>query len=925
MLHSKTVIIILSIASLFVSSCAILRREENEAEEKQRPSEWFYMQRAYPEKNFNVSNYFAALQQATMQSNDRNNIFSGFNADWTSQGPKNIGGRINCVAVHPTDNQVILLGSASGGLFRTSNGGNDWLPVFDNQNTLAIGDVAFAPSDPNIVYVGTGDPNISAYPFIGSGIYKSTDGGKTFVYSGLAETRIISKIAIHPTNPNIVFAAAMGSPFERDENRGLYKSTDGGTTWTKIFFGSAQAGVIDLAMPVQNPSILYVSVWDRIRTNSESIISGPSTKAYRSLDGGVSWNLINGLPQTDNGRIGFAISPTSPSNIVAIIADIEGELKGFYRSTNSGSTWTNIASNVMSQNIYNGMGWYFGKCFIAPNGDIYALGVDLWRYRNNLWENVTEMANVHVDMHDMAHQGTVIYLATDGGAYKSETNGDIWRDIEDIPATQCYRVTVSPHAKGFYWVGAQDNGTVVGNKTVEKQWIRVFGGDGFKTIFVPSVRRTFFVEQQEGNIWITRDSAASFQNAMNGIDISDRRAWDMPYFMSNFIGQKLYAGTDKVYRSNFSTAINWQSISLDLTKGDTSKVLRPVITTLSESKFQEGVIFAGTSDGNAWIFQQNTWSKIIDGLPNRYITSIRTSPNSLNNVYITHSGYKDNTNTPLIHVSYNKGRNWSAIKGGLPDLALNDVAILPKHQDSILFVATDGGVYATKNRGLNWQRLGKNMPIVPVYELEIDTVNRLLVAATHGRGVMTYPIDSITYQAPLTVNISGKITLPTGTALKNVQVLIEYGTLRELINADTNGVFSLNNRIPKNSSVKITPFRKDNKVANGISASDIVAIQKHILAVLPMTDPLKILASDANLSKNIAASDLVLLRKVVLTILDTMPQSWRFVPKNYTFPNPQSSYNAPESITIPKLEAIRNDLDFWGIKIGDVNNSASGN
>jgi photosystem II stability/assembly factor-like uncharacterized protein len=919
--YSQTVILLLFAACF--NSCAI-QRHNLEADEKMRPSEWFYMQRAYPEAQFNTANYLNALRQAEQSLHDRNNFFSGFNASWVPQGPKNIGGRMNCVAVHPSDSLIMLLGSASGGLFRTENGGKDWFPIFDSQNTLAIGDITFAPSAPNIVFVGTGDPNISAYPFLGSGIYKSTDGGKTFVYSGLAATKIISKVVVHPNNPNIVYAAAMGSPFERDENRGLYRSTDGGNTWTKIFYASAQAGIIDIATPLQNPSIIYISAWDRIRTNSESVSSGQNTKVYRTLDGGNTWNIVNGLPQTDNGRIGLAISPTSPSNIVAIVATVDGDLKGFYRSTNSGSTWTNIASDVMAQNIYNGMGWYFGKTFIAPNGDIYALGVDLWRYRNNIWENITEMADVHVDMHDMTHRGNSLWLATDGGAYTSTTNGNTWTDIEDIPVTQCYRISISPHAKGYYWVGTQDNGTIVGNKKVENKWVSVFGGDGFKTVFVPSAQKTFFIEQQEGNIWMTRDSGASFQNATLGIDVSDRRAWDMPYFISHFIGQKLYAGTNRVYRAGFLPQVNWQPISLDLTKGDTSRALHPVITALAESKFQEGIIYAGTSDGNAWIFQQNTWSKIIDELPNRYITSIRTSPTAQNAVFITHSGYKDNSNTPLIHRSSNRGKSWVPIKGDLPDLALNDIAILPKYQDSILFVATDGGVYATKNRGINWQRLGNNMPLVPVYELEIDTVNRLLVAATHGRSVMTYPLDSITYQAPSTVNISGKITLPTGKGLSRVQLLLEYGTRRQIIDADTSGFFSFNNLIPKGSSLKITPFRKDNSIGNGISASDLVAIQKHILAVQPFTDPLKTLASDANLTKSITASDLVLLRKVILTILDTMPQSWRFVPKSQDLPNPQAPFNAPESIIIPKLEATRNDLDFWGLKVGDVNNSASG-
>jgi photosystem II stability/assembly factor-like uncharacterized protein len=549
--YSKTVIFSIYFLAFLLSSCAI-RHIEKEGEEKSKPSEWFYAQRSYPDKTFNVEGYTQALEQVQEAKALRQMPFTGFAATWTNQGPENIGGRINCVAVHPTDNKIILLGSASGGLFRTADAGSTWQSVFDNQSTLAMGDLAFSPSNPNIVFAGTGDPNISAYPFVGNGIYKSTDGGISWAYSGLAETRIISKVIVHPTNPNIVFAAAMGSPFERNEHRGLYKSVDGGATWTKIFYASNQAGVIDMVASVQNPSILYVSAWDRIRTNSESISSGPSCKVYRTLDGGTTWSNMSGLPNTDNGRIGLAISPTNASIVTAIIAMPDGDLKGIYRTTNTGGTWTNTASPVLSQNIYNGMGWYFGKVFIAPSGETFALGVDLWRFKNNVWENISEMLNVHVDMHDMAFSGNAAYLANDGGAYRSDNNGDTWTDIESLPITQCYHVSVSPHAKGKYWVGTQDNGTIVGNKSKKDHWTTLIGGDGFKVEFVNSNKRTFFVEQQEGNILVTRDSAASFENATLGISIGDRKAWDMPYMVSSFIGQKCYAGTDKIYRSSLA-------------------------------------------------------------------------------------------------------------------------------------------------------------------------------------------------------------------------------------------------------------------------------------------------------------------------------------------------------------------------------------
>jgi hypothetical protein len=312
-------------------------------------------------------------------------------------------------------------------------------------------------------------------------------------------------------------------------------------------------------------------------------------------------------------------------------------------------------------------------------------------------------------------------------------------------------------------------------------------------------------------------------------------------------------------------------------------------------------------------------------LPNRFVTSIKASPTRKDNVYIAHSGYKDNSNTPLLHFSKDKGLSWKSIKGNLPDLAINDICIVPKQQDTVLFVATDAGIFGTKNSGKEWQRLGNNMPYVPVYELEIDTANRLLVAATHGRSVMTYPLDSVLYRAPLTANISGVVTLPTGVPLKNVQLLIEYGTQQETINVDANGTYSLNNRIPIGSKVKISPSRKDNKTSNGVTTSDLVAIQKHILNTLPLSDGYKVLAADGNNSASVTTGDAVILKRLLLNVIDTLPKSWRFVPKSFMFPNPQKPFTAPSFIEIPKLEAIRNDLDFIGVKIGDVNDSASPN
>lgn len=898
--------------------------EEEKQEEKMRPSEWFYMQRSYPERTFNLNGYQRAIQQV---QNNRSSVLhergksAKLSADWTLQGANNIGGRINTIAVHPTNNNIILAGSPSGGIFRTDNGGVTWIPVFDNQSTLSIGSIAFAPSDPNIVFAGTGDPNISAYPFIGNGLYKSTDAGITWNYLGLSETKIISKVMVHPTNPNIIYVGAMGSPFVRDNDRGLYKTIDGGQTWKKVFFISDQAGVIDFAFPIQNPNTIYLACWDRIRSNSETIISGENSRVYRSFDAGNSFQPINNLPIEDNSRIGIAFSPTSPTNIIVSITDTDGQLKAVFRTTNSGNNWTDITTPLLAQNLYNGFGWYFGKVAISPNGEPYILGVHLWRYRNNQWENITELAqHVHVDIHDIVFRNSIIFIATDGGTFKSDTGGDIWRDIDNIAVTQCYRVAISPHDKKNYWLGTQDNGTIVGSANVINSWTTIQKGDGFRTQFLKSTTKTYFTEQQNGLIWVTRDSGASFQIATTGIETIDRKNWDTPYFVSNFGNQKLYVGTHRVYRSEATNNIAFQAISLDLTKGNLIGEQFNVISALEESKQEEGVVYAGTSDGNVWVYDKNTWYKISSELPDRYVTSVRTSPFNKNTVYVTHSGYKDNDNTPLIHISKDRGFSWAAIKGDLPDIAINDIAILPNHQDSILFAATDAGVYVSNSAGKKWLRLGNNMPIVPIYELVIDNVNNLLLAATHGRGLMSYPLEE--FNSEVLINISGKITLPNGTPMKGVEVEIAFDSQKEIVPIDGTGAYFLNNRIKKGTAVKITPIKKTGNANNGISTSDIVAIQKHLLSVAQFIDPYKILAADANRSSSVSTADIVLLRKIVLTLLDTMPQSWRFVPKNHTFADPKQPYAAPQSIEINNIDAIRNDLDFIAIKSGDVNNSA---
>ncbi len=724
------------------------------------PNEDFWMARNYPDQGFALSAYLRGLQQARESVAWRN--FTGFEEDWALCGPGNLGARINTIAVHPQNEDIIFVGFSRGGVWRTTDGAQTWVPVFDGQLLLAIGHISFDPSNPNTIYVGTGDPNISGFPGIGDGVYKSTDGGDTWTHLGLAAQCIISKILVSPANPNTLYAAAMGRPFVRNADRGLYRSLNGGQSWEKILYISDQAGVIDLIMHPQDPNILYAAGWDRIRNNTESFTTGPGARVYKTTNGGDNWELMaNGLPQQDIGRIGLAFAPSNPDVVYALYVGENSQLYNIYKTADAGQSWSAIMEfgnfNGLPTNVLGGFGWYFGKIRVNPANpdEVFVLGVDLWRTPNSgqSWlESVPPWwtYEVHADKHDLVYTPSgAILLATDGGLYRSTDGGFNWEDIEDIPTTQFYRVAYNPHQPDWYYGGAQDNGTS-GGPSLDYQWPRIFGGDGFQVAFRPDLPNVMYAETQNGGIVVSQDGGSIWQSATNGIFSNDRRDWDMPYIISPHNPDVMYTGTFRAYRSSVGVIPEWQTISGDLTDG---LVLHPryhAITTLDESPIQEGLLYVGTVDANLWRTENGGlhWVDIKAGLPERYITSVKASPDFVDWVYVSHSGYKDNDFIPRLHRSKDKGQTWENISGNLPDLAINKVFILPGQQDSILFVATDGGVYGSMDAGGSWQRLGRNMPYVQVFDLTWNVARNELVAGTYARSIYSYPLDSLFVQPP---------------------------------------------------------------------------------------------------------------------------------------------------------------------------------
>lgn len=755
-------------------SCKQLRKVET-SPLKFEPAETLFLAKHFPDKTPDYQAMEAAHRSALikMQAGQRTD------GSWKLEGPANIGARINTIAMHPTDKDILYVGFADGGLWKTTNGGRDWSPIFDNQIWQSIGSICIDPVNPNVVYVGTGDPNVSGYPRAGGGLYKSTDAGSTWKYMGLDETRIISRILVHKNAPNTVYAAAMGAPFFKHNDKGVYKSTDGGITWNQSLLINDSTGVSEIIIHPENEQILYAVGWNRVRNYKKSLVSGPDARVYKTIDGGKNWQILsNGLPQGSFTRMGICLAESDPDVVYVQYTNAQTlNLESIYKSTDGGNSFqlhTQGTENGLPGSALGGFGWYFGKIRVNPSNpnDIFLLGVGLYRYypEEGVWRTVLDdnsENNPHADKHDLIFRDDEMYLATDGGLYKGQLYGNpAWQDIENIPTTQFYRTAVNPHEPEFFYGGAQDNGTSVGNAEALNEWQRIWGGDGFQMAFRPDDPNVMYVETQNGNIAVTPDGGNTWDGATDGL--SGSRHWDMQYIISQHNPDVLYTGTDKFYQSTSGIFPQWQAISGDLVDNSSDALIHQ-FTTLAESPLDPGVLYCGTSDAMVWnsIDGGLTWNRITNGLPVKYISSIKASPASISTVYVSQTGYKANDNTPHLFRSDDYGSTWVSVAGNLPPYAINDVLILPNGNDNVLFAATDGGVYITTNGGDQWERLGNNMPLIPVFDMDYDGQNNKLVAATFARGIQSFSLDQIGVGLQTGVKETTSIWAVTPTLVKD--------------------------------------------------------------------------------------------------------------------------------------------------------------
>ncbi len=699
--------------------------------------------------------------------------FSGL--EMRSIGPALASGRITDFAVNPDDHREYYVAVASGNVWKTSNAGVTYRPVFDQYGAYSIGCVTIDPNNPHTVWVGTGENNSQRSVGYGDGVYKSVDGGKSWKHMGLKQSEHIAKIIVHPQNANIVYVASQGPLWGPGGDRGVFKTTDGGKTWQNILDISKDTGVTDLVMDPRDPDVMYAASYQRRRRVWTLINGGPESALYKTTDGGANWKkLTSGIPSVDLGRIGLAISPANPDVIYAII-EAAMDKGGFFRSTDRGASWHKQSGMVARSPQY------YQEIVADPEDVDRVYSLDTYTKvtvdGGKTFETLGRKHR-HVDDHAMwidPENPEHLLIGGDGGIYESYDRGANWHFKPNIPITQFYRVAVDS-AYPFYNVygGTQDNNTIGGparttSRTgiVNCDWFITKGGDGFEPAIDPENPDIVYSQSQYG--WLARYDKASGQSMgikpIEGPDEAPLRwNWNSPLFISPHDPQRLYFAANKVFRSD-DRGDSWTAISPDLTRQidrnkleimgrvwsvdavskNASTSLYGNIVSLTESPLQEGLLYAGTDDGLIQITEDRgkNWRSVerIDDLPKLiYISDLLASRHDANTVYAAFDNHKSADFAPYIYKSTDRGRSWKPIAQTLPDTgtvyALSEDHVNP----DLLFAGTEFGVYFTVDGGKKWIELTGKMPTIAVRDIAVQRRENDLVLGTFGRSF--YVLDN---------------------------------------------------------------------------------------------------------------------------------------------------------------------------------------
>jgi len=692
-----------------------------------------------------------------------------------SIGPALTSGRIADIAVNPAKPHEFYLAIASGGVWKTTNNGTTFDPIFDGEGSYSIGCVSMAPSNASVVWVGSGENNNQRSVAYGDGVYKSTDGGASWKNMGLKESEHIGMIAVHPEDENTVYVAAYGPLWSAGGERGIYKTTDGGETWDLILEVSEHTGFNEIHMDPRDPNLLYATAHQRRRHVFTYIDGGPETAIYKSTDGGANWkNLESGLPKNDMGRIGMDISPANPDVVYAIIKATENG--GFYRSEDRGESWKKMSDYQTSGNYYQEI-----VCHPYDVDKVYSM---------NTWLHHTEDGgknfqktgekSKHVDNHCMwidPLQPEHWRVGCDGGLYETWNAAEDWMYYPNLPITQFYKVAVD-NDEPFYNVygGTQDNNTQGGPSRTTSQhgimnsdWYVTNGGDGFEPAIDPENPDIVYGQAQYG--WLVRyDKKSGERVAIQPQPGKDEAAyrwnWDAPLLISPHNNKRLYFAANKIFKSE-DRGDSWETISPDLTQQldrNTFKVMDKVwgpdavmknkstsiygnIVAFDESPVKEGLLYAGTDDGLIQISEDggDSWTKIssVSGVPERtYVNMLRASLYDENVVYAVFNNHKEGDFKPYVYRSSNRGKSWTSISSNLPERG-SAYAIVQDHVDKdLLFVGTEFGVFFTNDGGANWLQIKGGIPTIAARDLEIQRRENDLVVASFGRSF--YVLDDYT-------------------------------------------------------------------------------------------------------------------------------------------------------------------------------------
>ncbi len=682
-------------------------------------------------------------------------------------GPAIMSGRITDLEGHPTDPKVIYAGTAGGGVWKSTNSGVTFNSIFD-KHAQSIGTVTVDPNQPDkIVWVGSGETWTRNSVSVGDGIYKSTDGGQSWNNMGLFDSERISDIIVMPGNSDIVYVGVMGALWGDNDERGVYKTTDGGITWNRIFFINETTGCSELVMDPSNPEVLYAAFWEFRRTAYSFNSGGVHSALYKSMDGGTTWSKIhNGFPEGKLGRIAMAVAPSDPNRLYAVLETERDSDKGLYRSDDGGQSWRKTSSDF--ELIVRP--FYFSRIVVDPkNPDIVlkaGLSGSMSRDGGITFRSIG--GGMHADLHDFWFNplnSDHIYAGTDGGVYRSWDGGSVWEMVKGLPVSQYYHVSYDNQKPYNIYGGLQDNGSWVGPSqkpggVENRDWIRVGYGDGFRVYPHPEDPNTVYSEMQgAANIWrvdIAKNQIKTIKPYAEAGDPDLRFNWNAPLSTSYHHPDRLYVGSQFVHVSD-DRGESWRKMSPDLTTNDPAKQNQSesgglsvdnsgaenhcTIFTINESPIDKNVIWVGTDDGNVQVTMDGglSWKNVtgnITGVPkNTWVYFIEPSHFDTKTAYVVFDGHTQNDFKPYALKTTDGGESWTSVINGDIHGFTRSLVEDPVNPN-LLFLGTEFGLYITVDGGMNWIKFENNMPAAAVFYLTLNPEEDALIMATHGRGII---------------------------------------------------------------------------------------------------------------------------------------------------------------------------------------------